>query len=140
MDYAVDIEVSLYLLSLLIPTYSPLIVMLNSEQIFIEDPSLTEGISNNNILIAIFAPYIHSVVFVFLLRYLEMKYGRPVLRQDPIFRIPPRKENSHQHPEEPEEEDEDVKAEREAVKNAIAAPSQEEEEEESGHQKYFLLC
>ncbi|XP_004946289.2 ATP-binding cassette sub-family A member 10 [Gallus gallus] len=126
MDYAVDIEVSLYLLSLLIPTYSPLIVMLNSEQIFIEDPSLTEGISNNNILIAIFAPYIHSVVFVFLLRYLEMKYGRPVLRQDPIFRIPPRKENSHQHPEEPEEEDEDVKAEREAVKNAIAAPSQEE--------------
>lgn len=43
-----------------------------------------------------------------------------------ICRIPPRKENSHQHPEEPEEEDEDVKAEREAVKNAIAAPSQEE--------------
>uniref|UniRef100_A0A8C3LEI2 ABC transporter domain-containing protein n=1 Tax=Chrysolophus pictus TaxID=9089 RepID=A0A8C3LEI2_CHRPC len=73
-----------------------------------------------------FQPYIHFVVFVFLLRYLEIKYGRPVLRKDPIFRISPRKENSHQHPEEPEEEDEDVKAEREAVKNAIAAPSQEE--------------
>lgn len=33
MDYAVDIEISLYLLSLLIPTYPPLIVMLNSEQV-----------------------------------------------------------------------------------------------------------
>lgn len=43
-----------------------------------------------------------------------------------ICRISPRKENSHQHPEDPEEEDEDVKAEREAVKNAIAAPRQEE--------------
>ncbi|XP_010719766.1 ATP-binding cassette sub-family A member 10 [Meleagris gallopavo] len=126
MDYAIELEISLYLLSLLIPMYPPLALMLNIEQIFIEDSNITEGFPNNNILIAVFAPYIHSVVFVFLLRYLEIKYGRPVLRKDPIFRISPRKENSHQHPEDPEEEDEDVKAEREAVKNAIAAPRQEE--------------
>ncbi|NXD76771.1 ABCAA protein, partial [Halcyon senegalensis] len=73
-----------------------------------------------------FQPYIHSVAFIFLLRYLEIKCGRPVLRKDPIFRISPRRESSHQHLEELEEEDEDVKAERAAVRNAIAATSQEE--------------
>ncbi|OXB75592.1 UNVERIFIED_CONTAM: hypothetical protein H355_015708 [Colinus virginianus] len=126
MDYTTDPEISLYLLSLLIPMYPPLGVMINSEQIFIQDPDFIEGIPNNNMLIAVFAPYIHSVLFIFLLRYLEIKYGRPVLRKDPIFRISPRKENSRQYPEEPEEEDEDVKAEREAVRTAIATPSQEE--------------
>ncbi|NXW57287.1 ABCAA protein, partial [Eurystomus gularis] len=73
-----------------------------------------------------FQPYIHSVGFIFLLRYLEIKYGKPVLRKDPIFRITPRRQSSHRHLEELEEEDEDVKAEREAVRKAIAAPSQEE--------------
>uniref|UniRef100_A0A8C5TAQ0 ABC transporter domain-containing protein n=1 Tax=Malurus cyaneus samueli TaxID=2593467 RepID=A0A8C5TAQ0_9PASS len=43
-----------------------------------------------------------------------------------VFRISPKKESSQQHPKEPEEEDEDVKAEREAVRNAMVAPSQEE--------------
>uniref|UniRef100_A0A7M4FR21 ATP-binding cassette sub-family A member 10-like n=1 Tax=Crocodylus porosus TaxID=8502 RepID=A0A7M4FR21_CROPO len=57
-------------------------------------------------------PYIHCVAFIFLLRYLEMKYGRAVLRGDPVFRISPRKEPCHQNPEEPEEEDEDVQTER----------------------------
>ncbi|NWZ46716.1 ABCAA protein, partial [Haliaeetus albicilla] len=95
-------------------------------QIFIEDAELFGVAPKNDVLIAVFAPYIHSVGFIFLLRYLEIKYGRAVLRKDPIFRISPRRESSHQHPEELEEEDEDVKAERAAVRNAIAAPSQEE--------------
>uniref|UniRef100_A0A8C3ERE0 Uncharacterized protein n=1 Tax=Corvus moneduloides TaxID=1196302 RepID=A0A8C3ERE0_CORMO len=43
-----------------------------------------------------------------------------------VFRISPRKESSQQHPKELEEEDEDVRAEREAVRNAMVAPSQEE--------------
>ncbi|NXA35903.1 ABCAA protein, partial [Eudromia elegans] len=73
-----------------------------------------------------FQPYIHSVGFIFLLRYLEIKYGRAVLRKDPIFRIFPRKENKHQNSEELEDEDEDVKAERTAVRNIIASPSQDE--------------
>ncbi|NXM13574.1 ABCA9 protein, partial [Ploceus nigricollis] len=81
---------------------------------------------SHHALIAVFAPYIHSVVFILLLRFLELKYGKAVLRQDPIFRISPRKESSHQHPKELEEEDEDVRAEREAVRNAVVAPSHEE--------------
>uniref|UniRef100_A0A8C0EA16 ABC transporter domain-containing protein n=1 Tax=Bubo bubo TaxID=30461 RepID=A0A8C0EA16_BUBBB len=87
--------------------------------------SRTEG-KAVNVATSFFQPYIHSVGFILLLRYLEIKYGRAVLRKDPIFRISPRRESSHQHPEELEEEDEDVKAERAAVRNAIAALSQEE--------------
>uniref|UniRef100_A0A7M4FND9 ATP-binding cassette sub-family A member 10-like n=1 Tax=Crocodylus porosus TaxID=8502 RepID=A0A7M4FND9_CROPO len=66
-------------------------------------------------------PYIHCVAFIFLLRYLEMKYGRAVLRGDPVFRISPRKEPCHQNPEEPEEEDEDVQTERANIRHAIAS-------------------
>ncbi|KAM8797043.1 ATP-binding cassette sub-family A member 10-like [Eudromia elegans] len=79
-----------------------------------------------NMATSFFQPYIHSVGFIFLLRYLEIKYGRAVLRKDPIFRIFPRKENKHQNSEELEDEDEDVKAERTAVRNIIASPSQDE--------------
>nr|XP_038021302.1 LOW QUALITY PROTEIN: ATP-binding cassette sub-family A member 10-like [Anas platyrhynchos] len=126
MDYTLDMSVSLYLMSLLIPLYPLLGVTINSEQIFVEDADLIAASPRNDVLIAVFAPYIHSVGFIFLLRYLEIKYGRTVLRKDPVFRISPRNESSHQHPEEQEEEDEDVKAERAAVRNAIIAPSQEE--------------
>ncbi|NXM25163.1 ABC8B protein, partial [Oxyruncus cristatus] len=121
MDFSTDPRNSLYILSLLIPLY-PLLGFV-VQQIFMHDTGLTSG---NDALVTVFAPYVHSVAFIFLLRYLELKYGRAVLRKDPIFRISPRRESSHQHPKELEEEDEDVKAEREAVKNAIAAPSQEE--------------
>uniref|UniRef100_A0A452J531 ABC transporter domain-containing protein n=1 Tax=Gopherus agassizii TaxID=38772 RepID=A0A452J531_9SAUR len=65
-------------------------------------------------------------IFIFLLRWLEVKYGRAVMREDPIFRIPLRKEINHQNPEEPEEEDEDVQAERAKVREAIASENQEE--------------
>ncbi|XP_010021072.1 PREDICTED: ATP-binding cassette sub-family A member 10-like, partial [Nestor notabilis] len=126
MDLSTDGRVTLYILSLLTPMYPLLGVTISCLQIFIEDARLLDVTSKNDVLIAVFAPYIHSVGFIFLLRYLEIKYGRAVLRKDPIFRISPRRESGHQHPEELEEEDEDVKAERAAVRNAIAAPSQEE--------------
>ncbi|NXI91949.1 ABCAA protein, partial [Psophia crepitans] len=132
MDFSTDIRVSLYVLSLLIPVY-PLLELwvlilyyFLYLQIFIEDADLFDVTPKNDVLIAVFAPYIHSVGFIFLLRYLEIKYGRAVLRKDPIFRISPRRQSSHQHPEDLEEEDEDVKAERAAVRNAIAALSREE--------------
>ncbi|XP_027547513.1 ATP-binding cassette sub-family A member 10-like [Neopelma chrysocephalum] len=121
MDFTTDSRNSLYILSLLIPVYPLMGFVIH--QLFGEYFDTTSG---NDALVSVFAPYVHSVAFIFLLRYLELKYGRAVLREDPIFRISPRRESSHQHPKELEEEDEDVKAEREAVKNAIAAPSQEE--------------
>ncbi|XP_074016380.1 ATP-binding cassette sub-family A member 10-like [Numenius arquata] len=126
IDFLIDATVSLYVLSLLIPVYPLMGVTFHSQQIFLEDADIFEATPKNNVLIAVFAPYIHSVGFIFLLRYLEIKYGRAVLRKDPIFRISPRRESSHQHPEQLEEEDEDVKAERTAVRNAIAAPAHKE--------------
>ncbi|NXM64636.1 ABCA9 protein, partial [Illadopsis cleaveri] len=95
-------------------------------QIFTDDTEAFSAASGSHVLIAVFAPYIHSVLFILLLRFLELKYGKAVLRQDPVFRISPRKESSQQPPKELEEEDEDVRAEREAVRNAMVAPSQEE--------------
>ncbi|XP_017667633.1 PREDICTED: ATP-binding cassette sub-family A member 10-like [Lepidothrix coronata] len=121
MDFTTDSRNSLYILSLLIPVYPPMGFVIH--QLFKDYFDTTSG---NDALVAVFAPYVHSVAFIFLLRYLELKYGRAVLREDPVFRISPRRESNHQHPKELEEEDEDVKAEREAVKNAIAALSQEE--------------
>ncbi|KFZ65123.1 ATP-binding cassette sub-family A member 10, partial [Podiceps cristatus] len=126
MDFLTDTRVSLYVVSFLIPMYPLLAIIMNCQQIFIEDADVFDATPRNDVLIAVFAPYIHSVGFIFLLRYLELKHGRTVLRKDPIFRISPRRESSNQHPEELEEEDEDVKAERAAVRNAIAASSQEE--------------
>nr|XP_014432059.1 ATP-binding cassette sub-family A member 9 isoform X2 [Pelodiscus sinensis] len=72
-------------------------------------------------------PYLHCAVFIFLLRWLEMKYGKAVMREDPIFRIPLRNEINHPNPEEPEEEeDEDVQAERARVRGTIASENQQE--------------
>ncbi|XP_008940765.1 PREDICTED: ATP-binding cassette sub-family A member 10-like, partial [Merops nubicus] len=121
MDFT-DPTASLCVLSLLIPVYPLLGVASNCYQVFVEEIRSPRY----DVLIGVFAPYIHSVGFIFLLRCLEIKYGKAVLRKDPIFRISPRRESSHQHIEEQEEEDEDVKAERAAVRNAIAAPSQDE--------------
>ncbi|XP_058708210.1 ATP-binding cassette sub-family A member 10-like [Poecile atricapillus] len=121
---------SLYALSLLVPVYPMmgfLIDFVIHSQHMMKDNETFNMASGNHILIAVFAPYIHSVAFILLLRFLELKYGKAVLRQDPVFRISPRKESSQQHPKElEEEEDEDVRAEREAVRNAMVAPSQEE--------------
>ncbi|XP_055583817.1 ABC-type organic anion transporter ABCA8-like isoform X3 [Falco cherrug] len=125
MDFSIDPQVSLYVMSLLIPIYPLMAVIISRHQIFIEDADMFGVTQQHDVLIAVFAPYIHSVGFIFLLRYLEIKYGGAVLRKDPIFRISPRRASSHQHPEELEEEDEDVKAERAAVRDAIAAPGQE---------------
>ncbi|NXC65703.1 ABCAA protein, partial [Anhinga anhinga] len=125
-DFTTDVRISLYVLSLLIPVYPLLGVVINCQQVSSGSGHSRMEDKAVNVATSFFQPYIHSVGFIFLLRYLEIKYGRAVLRKDPVFRISPRRENSHQYPEELEEEDEDVKAEKAAVRNAIAAPSQEE--------------
>ncbi|XP_015501544.1 ATP-binding cassette sub-family A member 9-like [Parus major] len=129
MDHP-NTSTSLCALSLLVPVYPMmgfLIDFVINSQLMMKDNEAFNMASGNHILIAVFAPYIHSVAFILLLRFLELKYGKAVLRQDPVFRISPRKESSQQHPKElEEEEDEDVRAEREAVRNAMVAPSQEE--------------
>ncbi|NWT20072.1 ABCA9 protein, partial [Vireo altiloquus] len=119
MDFLGNAATSLYAFSLLVPMYPPMGFVMDAHHVRREGKVV-------NVATSVFQPYIHSVVFILLLRFLESKCGKAVLRQDPIFRISPRKESSQQHPKELEEEDEDVRAEREAVRNAMVAPRQEE--------------
>ncbi|NXB63699.1 ABCAA protein, partial [Struthidea cinerea] len=128
MDHVGGANISLYVLSLLVPVYPLMGFVIDGQQHCHHLGASCGGREGKavNVATSVFQPYIHSVAFILVLRFLELKYGKAVLRQDPIFRISPRKESSQQHPKELEEEDEDVRAEREAVRNAIVAPSQEE--------------
>ncbi|XP_067403873.1 uncharacterized protein [Emydura macquarii macquarii] len=115
-----------YIMSMLTPLYSLIGVVNISMKILVEEEVFSFKGNWNDIFISVFAPYIHCVLFIFLLRWLEKKYGKAVMREDPIFRIHPRKEINHQNPEAPEEEEEDVQAERTRVREAIDSENQEE--------------
>ncbi|XP_009696182.1 PREDICTED: ATP-binding cassette sub-family A member 9-like [Cariama cristata] len=80
----------------------------------------------NHVFVAVFAPYIHCVIFAFLLRCLEMRSGEAVTRLDPIFRIQQRKAVAHQNRDPPGEESPEVQAERERVRTTMASMQQEE--------------
>ncbi|KAL4686968.1 hypothetical protein H8959_019096 [Pygathrix nigripes] len=82
---------------------------------------------NKTILLTILIPYLQSVVFLFVIRCLEMKYGNEIMNKDPVFRISPRSRETHPNPEEPEEEDEDVQAERVQAANTLTTPNLAEE-------------
>uniref|UniRef100_A0A2K6QAW6 ABC transporter domain-containing protein n=1 Tax=Rhinopithecus roxellana TaxID=61622 RepID=A0A2K6QAW6_RHIRO len=55
-----------------------------------------------------------------------MKYGIEIMNKDPVFRVSPRRRETHPNPEEPEEE-EDVQAKRVQAANALTTPNLEEE-------------
>ncbi|CAN0146029.1 unnamed protein product [Rangifer tarandus platyrhynchus] len=78
------------------------------------------------ILLTIFIPYLQMIIFLFIIRCLEMKYGKETMRKDPFFRISPRRREYRPNPEEPEEEDEDVQAERVKTANALTASNLDE--------------
>uniref|UniRef100_A0A8C9K672 ATP binding cassette subfamily A member 10 n=1 Tax=Panthera tigris altaica TaxID=74533 RepID=A0A8C9K672_PANTA len=73
-----------------------------------------------------FKPYLQSIIFLFVIRCLEMKYGQKTMRKDPIFRISSRSRENHPNPEEPEEEDENVQAERARTANALTTLNPDE--------------
>nr|XP_008010173.1 ATP-binding cassette sub-family A member 8 isoform X1 [Chlorocebus sabaeus] len=64
-------------------------------------------------------PFLHFIIFLFILRCLEWKFGKKSMRKDPFFRISPRSSDVCQNPEEPEGEDEDVQMERVRTANAL---------------------
>uniref|UniRef100_A0A667IIC8 ATP binding cassette subfamily A member 10 n=1 Tax=Lynx canadensis TaxID=61383 RepID=A0A667IIC8_LYNCA len=71
-------------------------------------------------------PYLQSIIFLFVIRCLEMKYGQKTMRKDPVFRISSRSRENHPNPEEPEEEDENVQAERARTANALTTLNPDE--------------
>ncbi|XP_045155422.1 ABC-type organic anion transporter ABCA8 [Echinops telfairi] len=64
-------------------------------------------------------PFLHFIIFLFILRCLEWKFGKKTMRKDPVFRISPRSNDVCQNPEVPEGEDEDVQLERARTANAL---------------------
>ncbi|XP_072501625.1 ATP-binding cassette sub-family A member 10-like isoform X2 [Notamacropus eugenii] len=81
---------------------------------------------NENMLFMILIPYLHCIIFLFVLRCLEMKCGKQSLRKDPVFRIFPTNSDGGPNPEEPEDEDEDVQAERTRTTRALSASNLDE--------------
>ncbi|XP_030743984.2 ATP-binding cassette sub-family A member 10 [Echinops telfairi] len=91
-----------------------------------------EGEGNENyeavktMVATVLIAFLQSLLFLLLLRCLEMKYGSETRRKDPVFRISPRTRDPQPNPEAPEDEDEDVQAERVNTANALTAPNVDE--------------
>ncbi|XP_007958083.1 ABC-type organic anion transporter ABCA8-like [Orycteropus afer afer] len=71
-------------------------------------------------------PVLHFIIFLFILRCLEWKFGKKTMRKDPVFRISPRSDDVCQNPEDPEGEDEDVQMERARTANALSSTNFDE--------------
>uniref|UniRef100_A0A8C9NK02 ATP binding cassette subfamily A member 10 n=1 Tax=Serinus canaria TaxID=9135 RepID=A0A8C9NK02_SERCA len=109
----------LYYICMLIPMFPPVGWIMFSGLNFLMYHDFTIFETWNYIYMPVFAPYIHSVVFAFLLRCLEMRYGEAVPGFDPIFRIQQRGEEPQQNKEAAGEEPPEVQAERERVRGAL---------------------
>ncbi|XP_075415800.1 ATP-binding cassette sub-family A member 6 [Tenrec ecaudatus] len=71
-------------------------------------------------------PYFQVIIFLFVLRWLELKCGKKIMQKDPVFRISPQSIAAQPKPEEPAEEDEDVVAERRRAATALTTSNIEE--------------
>ncbi|XP_049624340.1 ATP-binding cassette sub-family A member 6-like [Suncus etruscus] len=103
-----------------------------------------------NITVSLLLPCVQALVFLFILRCLEMKYGKKILQRDPIFRISPQRRGTQHNSEYPrdEDEDEDVHAERTRTATALTTSNSEEKpvilasclhKEYVGQKKYCFL-
>lgn len=70
-------------------------------------------------------PYFQALLFMFVLRCLEAKCGKNIMRKDPVFRISPQSRDARSNTEKPVAEDEDVQAER--IRTATALNTSIEE-------------
>uniref|UniRef100_A0A8C4PSG2 ABC transporter domain-containing protein n=1 Tax=Equus asinus asinus TaxID=83772 RepID=A0A8C4PSG2_EQUAS len=71
-------------------------------------------------------PYFQALLFVFVLRCMEIKCGKKIMQKDPVFRISPQSRNAPPNPEESVDEDEDVQAERIRTATALTTSNSEE--------------
>nr|XP_002748709.2 ATP-binding cassette sub-family A member 6 isoform X1 [Callithrix jacchus]XP_008995894.2 ATP-binding cassette sub-family A member 6 isoform X1 [Callithrix jacchus] len=71
-------------------------------------------------------PYFQALLFIFVLRCMELKYGKKRMRKDPVFRISPQIRDAKPNPEEPTDEDEDVQAERIRTATALTTSNVDE--------------
>uniref|UniRef100_A0A3Q3GZ83 ATP-binding cassette, sub-family A (ABC1), member 5 n=1 Tax=Labrus bergylta TaxID=56723 RepID=A0A3Q3GZ83_9LABR len=79
-----------------------------------------------NLLIAVVSPYLQSVLLLFLLRWLEIRYGGRTMKDDQFCISSQSKPVAARNPEEGLSEDEDVRMEKARVKEALTCQSCEE--------------
>ncbi|XP_056911569.1 ATP-binding cassette sub-family A member 5 isoform X2 [Takifugu flavidus] len=86
-----------------------------------------ESLLWKNLVIAIVAPYLQCILLLFLLRWLEIRYGGRTMKHDQFCRISTKsKVKVEKNPEEGLDEDEDVQMEKARVKEALSCRSCEE--------------
>ncbi|XP_066560548.1 cholesterol transporter ABCA5 [Amia ocellicauda] len=109
------------------PLY-PLMGCLNciTKETFLEMANTEEGTLMKNLLVTIVSPYLQCILLLFLLRWLEIRYGGKTMKSDQFCRISSAKSKVITNPEESEHEDEDVRVERARVKEALTCQSCEE--------------
>ncbi|XP_031209944.1 ATP-binding cassette sub-family A member 6-like [Mastomys coucha] len=108
---------------MLVPSFSlnalPIVLEMRAYQYYQEFGETKYNLSGVDLLLCLI-PYFHTLLFIFVLRCLELKYGKNVVRKDPIFRLSPQSLNVQANPEEPIDEDEDVEAERLRTSDALS--------------------
>ncbi|XP_032097785.1 ATP-binding cassette sub-family A member 8 [Sapajus apella] len=112
-----EIEI-LFLFTFLIPLSTMIGCLFMSYHLFLS-PFFGGEPKNVQALLVFLIPFLHFIIFLFILRCLEWKFGKKSMRKDHFFRIYPRSSDVCQNPEEPEGEDEDVQMERVRTANAL---------------------
>ncbi|XP_057631855.1 ATP-binding cassette sub-family A member 6-like [Chionomys nivalis] len=116
---------------ILVPSFSfsafLIVLEMRDYQHYNELGELKYGLSGVNLLLFLM-PYFHTLLFIFVLRCLELKCGKNVMWKDPIFRISPKNPKVQPNPEEHrgEDEDEDVQAERIRTSAALSTSNLQE--------------
>ncbi|XP_061031488.1 ATP-binding cassette sub-family A member 6 [Eubalaena glacialis] len=91
-------------------------------QIKYQDPNYDLNAAD---LLVCLIPYFQALLFIFVLRCLEIKCGKKIMQKDPVFRISPKSRDGRPNPEEPVDEDEDVQAERIRTATALTISTEE---------------
>ncbi|KAM5213457.1 ABC-type organic anion transporter ABCA8 isoform 5-T6 [Hipposideros larvatus] len=123
--FVVDTYSSLFIITFLIPHTTLLGCVFIYFHLFMFPLFNGEPAGTESFLVFLI-PFLHCIIFVFILRCLEWKFGKKSMRKDPLFRISPRNSDVCPNPEEPEEEDEDVRMERLRTANALSSTNFDE--------------
>ncbi|KAJ7401602.1 ATP binding cassette subfamily A member 5 [Pitangus sulphuratus] len=130
LDYYLVTTVLHYVFSIFIPIYPLIGCLICFIKVSWKGKRKSGGYYDpwDRLLVAVLAPYLQCVVWLFLLRYFELKNGGRTVREDPFFRKCFTKARTWKFPDVPHEEneDEDVKAERLRVKEILSSPKSEE--------------
>ncbi|XP_032768196.1 ATP-binding cassette sub-family A member 9 [Rattus rattus] len=112
--------------TLLIPPFTLIGSLLIFSEVSYDSMDYLGSSESQLVFLALLIPYLHFLLFFFILRCLERYVRKKTLRVDPVFRISPRSCRAFPNPEDPGEEDEDVQMERLRTSGAMTSPQMDE--------------